>query len=307
LVVIAIIGILVSLLLPAVQSAREAGRRTQCSNQLKQIALAAIQHHESLHMFPTGGWGYMWVGDPDRGFNIRQPGGWIYNVLPFIEEQPLHNLGAGDIDKKPSRAKLLATPVAWFYCPSRRDVGVYHTGYGAYNSLYVEKVSKSDYVANGGRMAIGTGPGPPDLPTGDDPNYLWTPNQGFTGICFMRSAIGAAHITDGLSHTYLVGEKALNPDHYTTGADGGDDQSAYSGYDADVVRFARDVTDNPAPPVADTPGYPSFLNFGSPHPGAFNFAFCDGSVHPISYEIEQTLHENLCNRKDGQVIDTSGL
>ena len=87
LVVIAIIGILVALLLPAVQAAREAARRAQCTNNLKQLALGMIQHESAHRYLPTAGWWGSWVGDPDRGFDSRQPGGWIYNILPFIEEQ----------------------------------------------------------------------------------------------------------------------------------------------------------------------------------------------------------------------------
>src|ERR1700731_3723614 len=80
LVVITIIGILISLLMPAVQAAREAARKNTCANNLRSFGQAAATHENSNNFFPTGGWGTSWIGDPDRGFTMKQPGGWIYNL-----------------------------------------------------------------------------------------------------------------------------------------------------------------------------------------------------------------------------------
>ena len=123
LVVIAIIGVLVALLLPAVQAAREAARRTQCQNNLKQMGLAALTHENTYKHYPTGGWSYNWGPDPDRGFGKGQPGGWMYNLLPFMELQNLRQLGAGTNFGSSARQRalttLITTPVDAYRCPSR--------------------------------------------------------------------------------------------------------------------------------------------------------------------------------------------
>ena len=87
LVVITIIAILIALLLPAVQAAREAARQTQCRNNIKQVAIGCLNHEQLFGRFPCGGWGCRWTGDADQGNDRRQPGGWIYNVLPFVEQR----------------------------------------------------------------------------------------------------------------------------------------------------------------------------------------------------------------------------
>ena len=167
LVVIAIIGILVALLLPAVQAAREAARRTQCVNNLKQIGLAFQNHHSTHRFFPSGGWGWKWTGDPDRGVGPDQPGGWVYQALPYMELQNLRDLGGdGQPDvitngQREGAAQRDQVPVAGFNCPSRRAVGLYPFGtnpgdgsnffYLCLNSTTgVERVSRCDYAASAG-------------------------------------------------------------------------------------------------------------------------------------------------------------
>src|SRR5688500_4486520 len=94
-VAIAIIGALLGFLLPAFQAARESARRTQCQNNLKQIGLAVLNYHDQHNTFPHGGWGHEWVGVPERGIGMSQPGGWIYSTLPNLGYLTLRDAGSG--------------------------------------------------------------------------------------------------------------------------------------------------------------------------------------------------------------------
>jgi prepilin-type N-terminal cleavage/methylation domain-containing protein len=149
LVVIAIIGVLVALLLPAVQAARESARRIQCSNHLKQIGLAFHNHHDSLGHLPTGGWGWNYVGDPDGGFSENQPGGWTYNILPYIEQQALREIGIGQMGplKQAELARLVGTPIKFYHCPSRRPARLYPITVQPVNAATVTQGAKLDYGA----------------------------------------------------------------------------------------------------------------------------------------------------------------
>ena len=91
-------------------------------NNLKQLALGCLHHEQATRRYPTGGWGWAWVGDADRGTDWRQPGGWIYNILPFIEQQPLHDMGMGLTGTAKNDANGLRSTVALnvYFCPSRR-------------------------------------------------------------------------------------------------------------------------------------------------------------------------------------------
>ena len=155
---ITILGVLMSLLLPAVSSVRESMRRTQCKNNLAQIGRAAQQHLAEHGLFPSSGWGYLWTGDPDRGFGARQPGGWIYNFLPYIGMDAIHDVGRGLADPGPGTPKYAAlaearsAAIPIMICPTRRKVIAYPypTNFGVFNSAQASVASKTDYGANGG-------------------------------------------------------------------------------------------------------------------------------------------------------------
>ena len=160
LVVIAIIAMLVVLLLPAVQAAREAARRTQCLNSMRQLALAWVNHESAFGFLPSSGWGWRWQGDPDRGFGASQPGGWAYDILPFVEYQDIHDLGKGLPDQQKAERMLVtvSTPVPMFNCPTRREARAYPKSRGtdlADNLRECKQgsictLARSDYQANSG-------------------------------------------------------------------------------------------------------------------------------------------------------------
>jgi prepilin-type N-terminal cleavage/methylation domain-containing protein len=325
LVVITIIGILMSLLLPAVQGAREAARRNTCSVNLNQIGTAAIAHESQMGFLPTGGWGWMWAGDPDRGFTAKQPGGFFYNILPFMDLPTLHDLGTGLSGQAKSIAlsQAAAVPISTFICPSRRAVAAYthQSTFSGFSPLYnnmaqVDVQGKTDYAGNAGDETSGDYySGPPSLADGDTemPAALANTNQwmGFqlpndmqaTGVSFVLSTIKMAQITDGAANTILAGEKYMAPDSYTNGSLEGDFQGWDVGYLDDVYRWGSPNQ----PLLQDAYGLDSYECFGSAHFDNAGFVFCDGSVRRLSYTMDLHVLANLCNRSDGHVIDAGAL
>jgi prepilin-type N-terminal cleavage/methylation domain-containing protein/prepilin-type processing-associated H-X9-DG protein len=271
LVVIAIIGTLIALLLPAVQMAREASRRSACANNLRQQAVAVKLHEETHKIFPTGGWGGEWLGDPDAGYGAKQPGGWIYNVLAYIEEDDLRQLGRGmRVRGQETRAQLaqreeamvtlMQSPVSVFYCPSRRLARLYpYTGGQLKNfeQQPPEEVAKTDYAIS-------------------------------ATISYVKSEVIMPDIQlagKGASKTVLAGEKSLAATSYDTGG-AGDSLVAYVGDCEDIRRApsGMPISDaergqaHLAPKTALNEPVPGGSGFGGPHTSGANIAYCDGSV-----------------------------
>ena len=283
------------------------------------------------HCLPSGGWGPCWAGDPERGFGKRQPGGWIYSILPYIEQEQLFELGRGNQTTGTGPGSLasqvlqcVGTPLTVLICPSRRPAVLYpHASPGGQPYHYrlgdvtwPALAGKTDYAANGGTTGDGTWfqSGPANYADADSWSGAdWAGKTGKpvnhvldTGVAATHSAFTMADITDGTSNTYLIGEKYCDPDHYLDGTSAWDDQSWDIGEDWDIIRWSG-VTGDPSNAsfmaMQDTPGLGYGMSFGSAHAAGFYMGFCDGSVQFIRYEINLRVHWCLGCRNDDQPID----
>jgi prepilin-type N-terminal cleavage/methylation domain-containing protein/prepilin-type processing-associated H-X9-DG protein len=321
LLVITIIGILIALLLPAVQAAREAARQTQCKNNLKQLALGCMLHEQAQGWLPTDGWMGDWIGDPDKGFGSDQPGGWIYNVLPYVELGSLHDIGIGQPSgvggiKRTLWGRAIATTPTVMFCPTRRRPAPaplssqWRQSPFPYRNLdYRADIlqSHNDYAINGGPTLDYNGANVPSTTPDGTVGVLtvvtWSPPL----VVLKRALVRMATITDGASNTYLAGEKYLNSDCYYNSEDSADDNSGpYMGHDWDICRWTYADSANPQnnfAPMQDVPGFIDWRRFGSAHANGLNMAFCDGSVQWINYSINSEIHSLLGNRHDGKPID----
>ena len=316
LAVISIIAVLVGLLLPAVQAARETARRTACSNNLKQLALGCQAYVSTQGHFPSGGWAWQWTGDPDAGLGPQQPGGWAFQVLPFIEQQAIFEMGtdgvaprgspfnrASSTTQKNAAIARAQTPIAAFVCPSRRGVGPLPSGFfhGGQNSGRISTSAGLDYAGNAGQGSpfntFGNNNSWTDVQYTNDVNNILRP----TGVIHPASRVEAAKIRDGLSVTFLLGEFNRHPEAYDTTIA---NQFGGVGWSTSLSGLQADSANVPG--VHPASGY-NFRPFGSAHSAACHFAFCDGSVRAISYGIQPAVRNRLCNRADGQLLDLDGL
>jgi prepilin-type N-terminal cleavage/methylation domain-containing protein/prepilin-type processing-associated H-X9-DG protein len=263
LVVIAIIGILVSLLLPAVQAARESARRVQCTNNVRQLTLATLNYHDVNKMFPKGGKEH----NDCCMSKVRDYWTWHFYILPYLEQE--------NIFRNPSDAQVFATAVPGHYCPTRRPPTLYRS----------PGTCRTDYVGNAGSLVSKTGKDGIFLQS--DLNYISIANikDGSSNTLFISEK--QLHLTD------LGGEKGTSSDVFD------DNEPTYNvGYESDVLRCGN----KPPEPDRKHPPNSSSDLFGSLHPAGINASFVDGSVRNISFTIEAAVFRNLCTRSDGNPI-----
>lgn len=299
LVVIAIIGILVALLLPAVQAAREAARRAQCTNNLKQIGLACLNHEQTHGILPDGGerfWLPRTIVDGKPAIAPHQNWSWAYQILPYIEQENVWRL-TSDFD-------VARTAIPMYFCPTRRPPqSLPKQG----SSFPWAQSAMIDYAGNGGTDQRGS-LGWAALGDGKDGTIVRRPDGSKT-----RSAsVKIARITDGTSRTLMVGEKSFNQGRL--GEWQAEDDAGYvDGWDFDTIRWGyfppeRDWFDNSDATRHGNNGtlVPLRGAFGGPHPAGFQCVFSDGSVRSIDHEVALLVFRRLSSRNDGEVVEHSG-
>ncbi|OAI40777.1 hypothetical protein AYO40_04275 [Planctomycetaceae bacterium SCGC AG-212-D15] len=276
LVVIAIIGILIGLLLPAVQKVREAANRVKCSNNLKQMGLACHMHNDVFGCLPLGGitWNKTRTMLPNGAPALfdQQAWGWGYQILPFIEQDALW--------RNPNDLTVVGAPLPIFFCPTRRPPTLKMYTQGNDNGLH----AMMDYAGNGG-----TGAGDGMILHCNYPKPSKT--------------ISLATIPDGSSNTLMISEKRLQPSQYAGSQTCDDDQGWTDGWDNDTICLS-----NYGVPMQDDHAAGSCgFQFGSAHSAGVLAVFGDGAVHPISYSIPKTVFTAICGTNDGQAFSWESL
>ena len=301
LVVIAIIGILVALLLPAVQGARESARRTHCANNLKQIGIA-IQSFNSINgSLPP-------ARVMSASVTERKSATWPVFILPYLEQQAVLDLWDLNQSYYNQSAEARANTSSVFYCPARRT-GPKLSTQGDNSNPNAPPSSNvpgalGDYSGSCGNSATGPGPrcccnegvfGQPD-----GANGVMISIAGVAGVAG-AGGVRTAHIRDGASNTLMIGEKYVHPDGLGQlmfqGANNGDG-SIYNGDHP----FNFITPAGPGYGLARGPTTPPGIRFGSYHPGICQFVFVDGSVRSLNVSVSETTLEMLSIRDDGQAI-----
>jgi prepilin-type N-terminal cleavage/methylation domain-containing protein len=312
LVVIAIIGILVALLLPAVQSAREAARRMQCSNNLKQIGLAAHNFHDTYKRFPPGILGPIPSTVPEKDAGAHQWVGTLYFLLPFMEQQAVYDQVENNLDIKidhfpglhgggsPACQEWFLNSSAWaaaqtkisgFVCPSAQPFNnewtfayLYTKGLtvtGGYWSDPMPDLGRTNYAPCAG--GIGEARFEPPQNTG------WEP---YKGVFWPRSKNKFSSVIDGTSNTLLFGEVL---GHRAPPYDSGQMQFAFVWMGMGGMPSGWYMPN----PVSE----PGWYQNGSMHPGVVQFALGDGAVRSISGTVADAPYLYVSAMMDGHPVE----
>jgi prepilin-type N-terminal cleavage/methylation domain-containing protein len=266
LVSISIIGVLVSLLIPAVGSAREAARRVQCQNNLRQLGLAVIQHETARNAYPTGGWNWDQPPTFENGRPVvgdGQRAGWGFQILPYLEATTVW---------QSDPVTAIAATESVFFCPTRRG------------PQQVTWRDAFDPPLTGTELARGLC------------DYAAS-NLDNTGVIQRYEAVRARHVKDGMSATLLIADKRLN--RAKLGRAQEDDNEGYTaGWNSDTIRR---TDKRPQPDFTSSADVDGDNLFGSSHPGVFNTVYLDGSVHVLSYDLDLDAFRSSGHIRDGNV------
>jgi prepilin-type N-terminal cleavage/methylation domain-containing protein len=293
LVVIAIIGIMMALLLPAVQMVRESGRKTVCANNLSQIGKAIAQHEVHWQNFPSAGIDEL-VPRSGRGTGLNygplpyneQGWGWAYQILPFMEKEGPY------MDPDPARAAGLIVPS--YFCPTRRKP---QTRLGSGCGLAARTARGAlDYAGNGG---IGSPtqaiyPAKPDAWSNQNGTIIPIGYNTATGIVRFPQRVNKGEIPDGVAYTILVGERNFNRQMMVDPTQPDEDNGYIAGYSWDTIRWGYEI------PAKDrtTDTTTGDTRFGSSHHLVCQFVLCNGAVKSINYSIDLAVFQGLCHRED---------
>ena len=287
LVVIAIIGILIALLLPAVQAAREAARRMSCTNKLKQLGLGLHNYNDALSTFPSGSSHYT---DPS---DVEYVGyAWTVSVLPYIEMGDTAEY-AKQLVGQTLPEELAKSAQYNFTCPSAKPPkDEWYTVEEQYASNY-SGVAGPNYDGNH-----------------SVPSATSNCGAAFTdGVLYVDSAVKMRDITDGTSHTVTLGERTEETRHWMVGHVcnlncGRNIKNMFYSLVSSPEEVGYYVLSKHAPPGAVKNVLFNNLYYGSAHPSGVNFLFADGSVTMLPYEIELNILKQLACVNDGEIIPT---
>jgi len=290
LVVIAIIGVLVALLLPAVQMARESARRMTCTNKLKQLSLGCHQHHDIYGMFPPG-----WVQSPftvPQAEIVQGGHGYVAFILPYIEQQALANNYRWDKRAQgPENQPVVTTQLKVMQCPSAEP------------NRWVTDVEDPANYSYGGKGACGDYAGVKEIDSSLAQLNLVDAVADYEGVLTHNHLTRLAEITDGASQTILIAECAGRPKLWRAGrlvpeivAPGG---VWASGTLLFGLGSTPDGSSQPGPCAINCTNNRETYSF---HPGGANVTFADGSVHYLQASIGMRVFARLATRAGGEAV-----